>query len=98
MEEQGYPAPMFYAHLTSKDRDAGTFQGVFDIAAKPPVGFKPLVFTTSDPATSGLLYVDQDPGGDGVLLPSLNGDSLTQFDGRPHGVIPFSACTPAPTP
>ncbi len=48
-EVLGYPAPIFYAHV--EDRDAGTFEGTFDIEAKPPVGFKPLVFTESNPAT-----------------------------------------------
>jgi len=93
-EVLGYPAPLFYAHLASDDRDAGTLEGAFDLAAKPPAGFKPLVFTTSDPATSGLLFVSQDDGGDGMVTPTLNGEMMMQLLGRPHGVIPFSGLHP----
>ncbi len=93
-EVMGYPAPLFYAHLAREDRDVGTFEGAFDIAAKPPAGFKPLVFTTSDPMTSGLLFVNQDAGGDGMVTPTLNGEMMLQLLGRPHGVIPFSGLHP----
>ncbi len=89
-EVKGYPAPLFYANVGVDGKDSGTFEGAFDLAAQPPAGFKPLVLTESDPATSGLLYVSQDAGGDGFLIPTLNRDTLMQVFGVQEAVVPFS--------